>query len=71
MRFYDMEASWSVYEKMEAFADGYGAWRFLPHPGGLLEQPEWLMEDLLTWRWLANKVKKQQEAQKKDASDNV
>ena len=27
-------------------------WGFLPYPGSLLEQPDGLMSDLLTWRWL-------------------
>jgi hypothetical protein len=26
-------------------------WQHLPFPGGLLDQPEWLMEDLMTISW--------------------
>jgi len=26
-------------------------WRHLPYPGGLLEQPDWLFEDLFTIAW--------------------
>ena len=54
-----MEGSWEVYKLMEAWSDGWGAWRYLPYPGSLLEQPEALMDDLMTWRWLGGKVKHQ------------
>ena len=26
-------------------------WKFLPEPGGLLDQPEWLLDDLATIAW--------------------
>jgi hypothetical protein len=35
-------------------------WRFLPYPGGLLEQPEWLMSDLVVisanWQKVAKMI---------------
>jgi len=27
------------------------SWHHLPYPGGILEQPDWLIEDLLTISW--------------------
>lgn len=39
----DLDAAWQVYQLMAATG-----WRFLPYPGGLLDQPEWLIDDLLT-----------------------
>jgi hypothetical protein len=44
---------------MEAFKDEFGNWRHLPFSGGVLEQPEQLMEDLLTWRSLGDSVQAQ------------
>ena len=26
-------------------------WKFMPEPGGLLDQPDWLIDDLLTISW--------------------
>lgn len=34
-------------------------WKHLPYTGGLLEQPEWLIEDLLTISSLSGRIKKQ------------
>ena len=33
-------------------------WQFLPFPGGLLDQPEWLMDDLFTIRAEAEHIRK-------------
>lgn len=32
-------------------------WKFLPYPGGLLDQPEWLMQDLFRIRAASERVK--------------
>lgn len=42
----DPEVSWQVYKLMEALD-----WKFLPYAGGLLDQPEWLIHDLLVISW--------------------
>ena len=31
-------------------------WKFLPEPGGLLDQPDWLMDDLTTISWRKNVI---------------
>jgi len=46
------ELSWRTWRLMEATD-----WRFLPYPGGLLDQPDWLMADLLTIGGLSQQVK--------------
>lgn len=33
-------------------------WRFLPYSGGLLDQPDWLIADLLTISGLSQQVRK-------------
>lgn len=48
----DFETSWSVWVRMEATG-----WRFLPYPGGLLDQPEWLMQDLFRIRAASERMK--------------
>jgi hypothetical protein len=42
----DMEFSWRVWRMMERYD-----WSFLPRAGGILDQPQWLMDDLLTISW--------------------
>jgi hypothetical protein len=44
-------------------------WRHLPYPGSLLEQPEWIIEDLWTWRYLAGIIERQN-AEKKAKIDD-
>lgn len=44
---------------MQAFADEYGNWRFLPSQ--VLAEEHTLMSDLMTWRWLENTARKAQE----------
>jgi len=36
-------------------------WRHLPYPGGLLDQPDWLMADLFTLAWRKNVLKEMAE----------
>jgi hypothetical protein len=40
------ELSLAIWKAMEATE-----WRHLPYPGGLLDQPEWLIQDLYTLAW--------------------
>ena len=52
MDFADAEASWRAWRLWQATG-------ILPYAGGTLDQPEALMDDLLTWefaeqRWKAN-----------------
>lgn len=42
--FHDASLSWQVFCWMEALG-----WKFLPQEGGLLDQPEGLMDDLAQW----------------------
>lgn len=37
------ELSWKVWVMLETME-----WKHLPYAGGILDQPEWLMEDLYT-----------------------
>ena len=48
----DFGTSWMVWVRMEATG-----WKFLPYPGGLLEQPDWLMQDLFRIRAASERVK--------------
>lgn len=69
VQFHDPEVSWEMFKYLEAFKDGFGAWRFLPGPGlTVVEQDEALMEDLMTWRWLADIARRQNEKNKPDGS---
>jgi hypothetical protein len=49
---YDLEMAWRAWILMEATD-----WRFLPCAGGLLDQPETLIADLLTIAALSHRVK--------------
>lgn len=50
---HDPEAAWQAWSLMEATD-----WRFLPRAGGLLDQPEALLEDILTLATLARAVER-------------
>ena len=43
---HDPDLSWKVWVLLENME-----WRHLPYPGGLLEQPDWLFDDLFTIAW--------------------
>jgi hypothetical protein len=50
----DLDRSWEIFTLLEAFADGYGAWRIQDVLGKpLIELDDALVEDLLTLRHLA------------------
>ena len=50
----DLERSWKVWTFLEATG-----WRFLPFPGGLLDQPDWLLRDLMTIAAVSERVRKE------------
>jgi hypothetical protein len=54
----DPEKAWQVWSLIEATD-----WRFLPRAGGLLDQPEALLEDVLTIAALARKIERMLEQQ--------
>jgi hypothetical protein len=43
----DAALAWDTWVLMEATG-----WKHLPHAGGLLDQPEALMDDLMTIAWV-------------------
>ena len=47
------EISFQVWEMMERTG-----WQYLPYDGGLLDQPEWLFEDLMVIAWRKGVVEK-------------
>lgn len=54
--------SWQIWVLLQAFD-----WRFLPVEGSLLDQPEWLLDDLATISWQHSIVKDQLDAAKEDS----
>jgi len=46
--------SYDIWTMCESFG-----WRFLPHAGGLLDQPQWLVEDLMTLTWVSGLVEQE------------
>jgi len=50
----NLDLAWLVWTLMEATG-----WKHLPLAGGLLDQPEALMDDLLTLSWLSGIVREQ------------
>jgi len=48
---------WNLWKMMEALD-----WRFLPSAGGMLDQPEALMEDLLTISWRRDVIESRRKA---------
>jgi hypothetical protein len=48
----DMEFAWQTFTLMQATA-----WRFLPFSGGLLDQPQLLMDNLFTLASQYNEIK--------------
>jgi hypothetical protein len=54
---YKPEFSIAIYKMMVATD-----WRHLPYPGGLLDQPDWLLADLFTLAWRKNALKEMSKA---------
>jgi hypothetical protein len=44
--------SWMIWTLMEATE-----WRHLPFPGGLLDQPDWWLQDMRVIAWRRNRLK--------------
>ena len=60
MELTDPERSWQVFVMLESFTDGFGGWKFMDVLGKpLAALPDWLIQDLSTWRWVAGIVKTQ------------
>ena len=68
--FNDIEASWQVFVLMECYRDEYGNWRGMSAKE-LLDQPDWLQEDLLTWKRLAGIIERRIEAKRKANKDGT
>jgi hypothetical protein len=49
---HNAEISWQIWNLLESLD-----WKFLPEQGGLLDQPDWLIEDLTTIAWRRGKIK--------------
>ena len=49
--------SWKIWNLLESLD-----WRFLPDTGGILDQPEWLLDDLATISWRQHRVKDMMDA---------
>lgn len=57
-----MEGSWEVFTLLETFKDAWGGWNVMDVLGQpIVDLPDALKDDLLTWSWLAGKVRKQRE----------
>jgi hypothetical protein len=51
---------------LEAFSDGFGGWRVIDVLGSpIVELPDWLVQDLLTLKWLAGILR----GKKRDSDD--
>jgi hypothetical protein len=46
------EESFEIWSLMEATD-----WKYLPYAGGLLDQPDWLLEDIFTLSWRSRYVR--------------
>jgi hypothetical protein len=65
--FANAEESWQVFTMLESFTDGMGAWRFEDILGKpLLKLPDWLVSDLMTWRYLTGIIKSMKEPDTQD-----
>ena len=60
--FADADKSWQVFTMLEAFTDGMGAWNVMDVLGKpLMQLPDALVSDLMTWRYLVGIVKSMKE----------
>jgi hypothetical protein len=65
--FADADKSWQVFTMLEAFTDGMGAWQVMDVLGKpLMELPDALVSDLMTWRFLVGIVKGMKEDVKEE-----
>lgn len=70
VEFADAETSWQVFTMLEAFSDDFGGWRMMDVLGRpVVELPDALVVDLLTWKFLAGIIHRVQDAKKKDKTD--
>ncbi len=67
--FYDKETSWKVFLLLES-TKGMGGWSAPPISGGWLEQPDWLMGDLMMWKYLVQIGENQKREREKQEKDN-
>jgi hypothetical protein len=58
--------SWRIFQILEATRDEYGNWRHLPFAGGVLNQPGWLLDDLLALKSVSRKFESQLEKKHKE-----
>ena len=66
-----MEKSWTVYLQLETFKDGFGGWDILGVLGKpVIDLPETLVNDLITWRFLSDKVQEEISKKKKAKDGN-
>jgi hypothetical protein len=54
--FEDFDSAWRVFTTMEATRAA--GWQHLPFPGGVLDQPELLMDEVFQCASLARKIRK-------------
>jgi len=54
---YQPDLSLPIWKAMEATS-----WRHLPFPGGLLDQPDWLIHDLYVLAWRRHVLEEQKES---------
>lgn len=67
VEFADADKSWQVFTMLEAFTDGMGAWNVMDVLGKpLMELPDALVSDLLTWRYLVGIVKSAKDKTKEE-----
>ena len=65
----NLEVSWRVFLLLESTRDEYRNWRHLPFKGGVLDQPAWLMDDLLALKSFALRFEAQLDKRRKKESD--
>lgn len=61
-----MDGSWETFKLVEVFKDAWGSWSVMDVLGApIVELPDALKEDLLTWSWLARCMRKQKDDESK------
>ena len=66
--FNNLEVSWSTYLLLESTKSGMGGWTSPPFSGGWLEQPDWMLQDLLLLKYLTRIAENQKKASGADKS---
>lgn len=69
VQFHDPDRTWLIFQWLETYTDGMGAWRCLPEDAHLLHQDEATMEDVLQWKYLASIIEKQKDEREKAERD--